>query len=160
MVWKAEKNGLIRQRLDLYPEIGNYVANANIEQLISLSEVGIFKFEDSMQLNQFNEDDFFESEDFIPDENLLLNKKKLNFFVYVWIFLLVQNIFFIQDKRLNKHCKWKDKDKRIIPKPEGLGEVWRDNSDLNLFETFWNKSHLFLTKKLFKPRWPFKNIIL
>ena len=133
MVWKAEKNGLIRQRLDLYPEIGNYVANANIEQLISLSEVGIFKFEDSMQLNQFNEDDFFESEDFIPDENLLLNKKKLNFFVYVWIFLLVQNIFFIQDKRLNKHCKWKDKDKRIIPKPGGLGEVWRDNSDLNLF---------------------------
>ena len=114
----------------------------------------------SMQLNQFNEDDFFESEDFIPDENLLLNKKKLNFFVYVWIFLLVQNIFFIQDKRLNKHCKWKDKDKRIIPKPRGLGEVWRDNSDLNLFETFWNKSHLFLTKKLFKPRWPFKNIIL
>ena len=113
-----------------------------------------------MQLNQFNEDDFFESEDFIPDENLLLNKKKLNFFVYVWIFLLVQNIFFIQDKRLNKHCKWKDKDKRIIPKPGGLGEVWRDNSDLNLFETFWNKSHLFLTKKLFKPRWPFKNIIL
>ena len=71
MVWKAEKNGLIRQRLDLYPEIGNYVAN--IEQLISLSEVGIFKFEDSMQLNQFNEDDFFESEDFISDENLLLN---------------------------------------------------------------------------------------
>ena len=59
------------------------MANANIEQLISLSEVGIFKFEDSMQLNQFNEDDFFESEDFIPDENLLLNKKKLNFFVYV-----------------------------------------------------------------------------
>ena len=78
---KSRKNGLIRQRLDLYPEIGNYVAN--IEQLISLSEVGIFKFEDSMQLNQFNEDDFFESEDFIPYENLLLNKKKLNFFVYV-----------------------------------------------------------------------------
>ena len=47
------------------------MANANIEQLISLSEVGIFKFEDSMQLNQFNEDDFFESEDFISDENLL-----------------------------------------------------------------------------------------
>ena len=68
---KSRKNGLIRQRLDLYPEIGNYVAN--IEQLISLSEVGIFKFEDSMQLNQFNEDDFFESEDFISDENLLLN---------------------------------------------------------------------------------------
>ena len=135
MVWKAGKKRVLNSsklfHLDLYPEIGNYVDHANIEQLISLSKrINAIK---SIQWRRL-----FWIWRFHPWWKFTFKQKEAQFLCLhlntscsTDILLLVQNIFFIQDEWLIKHCKWKDKG--IIPKPRGLGEVWRDNSDLNLF---------------------------